>query len=230
MAVRILLLEDERNIGATLRDLLQHAQYEVTWAQNKVEALHAITLYPFDVALLDVNLPDGSGFEVAEKLDTAHTAMLFLSAMSDPEIRVKGLQLGAEDYIVKPVHFQELLLRIRNALKRRDYLHQATHAAVTIGAAIVDFSSFQIRRGELQETLSAKEAKLLHLLYDWRGKVVSRDEILNHVWPSEVFPSARTVDNFILRLRKWVEETPENPQRIQTIRGVGYRLVESASE
>lgn len=224
--IRLLLVEDETNIGATLSDLLEDVGYAVTWVQNRSEAIDAIALYPFDIALLDVNLPDGTGFQIAEKLDNTHTAMLFLSAMSDPEIRVKGLQLGAEDYIVKPVHFQELLLRIRNALKRRDYLHQKTHdSRVIIGKAEVDFSRFVIRRDGREETLSAKEARLLHLLYDAGGKVVSRDEILNHVWPSEAFPTARTVDNFILRLRKWVEETPESPTIIQTVRGIGYRLI-----
>ncbi len=221
----LLLLEDEHNIGATLRDMLAASHFEVTWATTKTEALEAIKLMPFDVALLDVHLPDGTGFQVAEHLQATHTAMLFLSAMSDPEIRVQGLQLGAEDYIVKPVHFQELLLRIRNALKRRDYHRLSAAVAVKIGAAEVDFTTYQVRHGAAQETLSAREAKLLQLLYERAGKVVSRDEILNHVWPSEAFPTARTVDNFILRLRKWVEETPEEPKRILTVRGVGYRLV-----
>lgn len=215
---KLLLVEDETNIGATLSDLLQNAGYEVTWAQSRAEALEAIKLLPFDVALLDVNLPDGTGFQVAEALQSSATAMLFLTAMSDPEHRVQGLQLGAEDYIVKPFHLQELLLRLRNALKRRDYLRGAG-GSVQLGEALIDFTAFTATRAGQTEPLSAKEARLLQLLYDRRGKVVSRDEILGHVWPSEAFPSARTVDNFILKLRKLLGD-----DLIKTIRGVGYQL------
>lgn len=212
---KLLLVEDEENIGATLSDLLGDAGYEVTWVKSRAEALEAIRLLPFDVALLDVNLPDGTGFQVAESLQSTHTAMLFLTAMSDPDHRVQGLQLGAEDYIIKPFHLQELLLRIRNALKRQ----RPTRGEVQLGAAVVDFAAFTLTRGGQTEQLSAKEAKLLQLLYERQGKVVSRDEILNHVWPSEAFPTARTVDNFILKLRRLLGE-----ERIRTIRGVGYQL------
>lgn len=213
---KLLLLEDEKNIGATLSELLEDAGYAVTWAQSCAEARDALKLYPFDVALLDVNLPDGTGFQIAELLQSSHTAMLFLTAMSDPETRVHGLQLGAEDYIIKPFHLQELLLRIRNALKRQKPLAES----VQLGDAVIDFAAFTFTRGGHTETLSAKEAKLLQLLYDRRGKVVSRDEILNHVWPSEAFPTARTVDNFILKLRKLLGE-----ETIATVRGVGYQMI-----
>lgn len=216
--IKLLLVEDEKNIGATLSDLLEGAGYGVTWAKDCAEAREAVRLLPFDVALLDVNLPDGTGFEVARALETTGAALLFLSAMSDPEIRVQGLSLGAEDYIVKPFHFQELLLRLRNALKRRDALRQQS-GMVIIGGATIDFTAFTATRGEETEVLGVKEAKLLELLWQRRGKVVSRDEILNHVWPSEAFPTARTVDNFILKLRRLIGE-----DAIKTVRGVGYQL------
>ncbi len=219
---KLLLVEDEENIGATLSDLLNSANYEVTWARNCSEAQDAIRNLPFDAALLDVNLPDGTGFQVAQSLQPQRTAMLFLTAMSDPEHRVRGLQLGAEDYIIKPFHFQELLLRLRNAMKRRDYLRHASEA-VTIGAANIDFTAFTATHEGVTETLTAREAKLLQLLWERRGKVVSRDEILNHVWPSEAFPTARTVDNFILKLRRLLGE-----ECIKTVRGVGYQLIEGA--
>ena len=213
--IPLLLVEDEENLGATLKDLLEGERYAVTWAQNKKEALADIKAMPFDIALLDVNLPDGNGFQVAEALQ--NTAIIFLSAMSDPEYRVHGLTLGAEDYIVKPFHFQELCLRIKNALKRKNYV-QSTGTAAKIGKAKVDFSSFTLNG----KALAAKEAKLLKLLYDRRGKVVSRDEILNHVWPRETYPTARTVDNFISALRKLLGSA----DCIKTIRGVGYQLKE----
>lgn len=218
--IKLLLLEDEENIGATLSDLLEGAGYAVTWARDCAEARDALKLYPFDVALLDVNLPDGTGFQIAELLQSSHTAMLFLTAMSDPETRVQGLQLGAEDYIIKPFHLQELLLRIRNALKRQKPVTEQVH----FGDAVVDFAAFTFTRGAQSEMLSAKEAKLLQLLYERRGKVVSRDEILNHVWPSEAFPTARTVDNFILKLRKLLGD-----DSIKTIRGAGYQMTKEVA-
>lgn len=221
----LLLVEDEENIGATLSDLLTKAEYQVTWAHTQAEALAAIAALPFDIALLDVNLPDGNGFQIAEKLQSTATAILFLTAMSDPEMRVRGLQLGAEDYVIKPFHFQELLLRIRNALKRQHYVQQKVTEKIQIGAAQVDFTAFTVLRDGQLEKLSSKEQKLLQLLYSRRGRVVSRDEILNHVWPSETFPTTRTVDNFILRLRRLVEPDPENPKIICTIRGIGYQLI-----
>lgn len=213
--ISLLLVEDEINLGTTLKDLLEGERYAVTWSQTKKEALADIKAMPFDIALLDVNLPDGTGFQVAEALQ--NTAIIFLTAMSDPEHRVRGLTLGAEDYIIKPFHFQELCLRIKNAIKRKTYI-QGTIGIVQIGKAKIDFAGFTLNG----KPLAAKEAKLLKLLYDRRGKVVSRDEILNHVWPRETYPTARTVDNFISALRKLLGSS----DCIKTIRGVGYQLKE----
>lgn len=211
----LLLVEDEENVGATLKSLLEGERYTVTWAKTKKEALADIQTLPFDVALLDVNLPDGNGFQVAEYLP--NTAILFLSAMSDPEDRVRGLKLGAEDYIIKPFHFQELVLRIQNARKRKTFANNL--ATIQIGKAKIDFARFTING----KKLAAKEINLLKLLYDRRGKVVSRDEILNHIWPREAYPTSRTVDNFILNLRKLLGSA----DYIKSIRGVGYQLQEN---
>ena len=213
--ISLLLVEDEINLGTTLKVLLEGERYAVTWSQTKKDAIADSKAMPFDIALLDVNLPDGTGFQVAEALQ--NTAIIFLTAVSDPEYRVRGLTLGAEDYIIKPFHFQELCLRIKNALKRKNYIQHHT-AVAHIGKAKVDFARFTL----IGKTLAAKEAKLLKLLYDRRGKVVSRDEILNHVWPRETYPTARTVDNFISTLRKLLGST----DCIKTIRGVGYQLRE----
>lgn len=212
----LLLVEDEENVGATLKSLLEGERYNVTWAKTKKEALADIKTLPFDIALLDVNLPDGNGFQIAENLKD--TAILFLTAMSDAQDRVRGLQMGAEDYIIKPFHFQELCLRIQNAMKRKSFIREA--GVVHIGKAKVDFARFTING----KKIAAKEINLLKLLYDRRGKVVSRDEILNHVWPREAYPSSRTVDNFIMNLRKQLGHADS----IQSIRGVGYQLQDDA--
>lgn len=225
--ISLLLVEDEINIGATLKDMLSDKRYAVTWAKTKADALEEIAAQPFQIALLDIQLPDGSGYEIASLLQTRSpgTAMIFLTAMSEPEHRVKGLSLGAEDYIVKPFHFEELLLRIRNAVKRAHYAGAATDAT-RIGGAEIDFTRFVATSGGKAQTLGTKEAKLLQLLISRRGKVVSRDEILNHVWPRETYPTARTVDNFVLKLRKLIEPDPQAPRFIKSIRGVGYQLME----
>jgi two-component system alkaline phosphatase synthesis response regulator PhoP len=229
MADRILVLEDEANLGATLVERLRREGYLVEWAKSAAEADLYLRAEPFALALLDVGLPDGNGFEVAARLRALRkeTAIIFLTAFGSSEDRVKGLEMGAEDYIVKPFHLKELLLRIQNGLRRAAYLRASAVEAVQIGRAWIDFSRFEAKiegnAGPLP--LTHREAALLKLLYDRRGRVVSRDEILNEVWTTEEFPSPRTIDNFVLKLRRLVEVDPENPILIRSIRGVGYQLV-----
>ena len=231
---QILVVEDEKNVGSTLIERLRKEGFEVTWAQTAEEAELEISRRKFELALMDVGLPDGSGFEVAKKLRSRQrsTAIIFLTAFGNPEDRVKGLELGAEDYIVKPFHFKELLLRIQNGLKRARYLSGASRQdGVRIGRAVIHFSKFEAVIGEADapketHSLTHKECTLLKLLVDRRAQVVSRDEILNEVWSESEFPTARTVDNFIMRLRRLVETDAESPQVIRSVRGVGYQLTE----
>jgi DNA-binding response OmpR family regulator len=220
---KLLLLEDERNVGLTLLERLQKEKFEVSWVQSCAEAKRVLSDKVFDLALLDVGLPDGLGFDLAKSLKSMHpgTAILFLTAFNNPEDRVQGLEMGAEDYIAKPFHFKELVLRIRNGLKRS----QNVENPIQVGRAKIYFKKFEIHTDGQVGLLSAKEIALLKLLVDRRGCVVSRDEILNYAWSEDDYPTPRTVDNFILRLRKWVEECPENPKVIRSIRGVGYQLV-----
>ena len=133
---------------------------------------------------------------------------------------MRGLELGAEDYIVKPFHLKELLLRIENTLKRRRALFDDVPEKLQIGRVEVDFSRFNAGT----HTLTHKECALLKLLVEKQGKVVSREDILDRVWSQEEYPTERTVDNFILKLRKLVEREPEKPQLIRSVRGVGYQL------
>lgn len=227
---KILLLEDEVNVGSTLCDRLSHEGYEVVWAKTLADAKAAIpaTQPSFSLALLDVNLPDGSGFDVARIIRTVRpaTAIVFLTAAGTPEDRIHGLELGAEDYVVKPFHFKELLLRIQNVLKRANFVGSsaAPNTQVRIGRASVSFQEYQLSLDGTRHPLSHKECTLLKLLYEKRGQVVSRDEILNLVWSEEEYPTPRTIDNFILKLRKFIEPDPENPVHIRSVRGVGYLL------
>lgn len=224
-APRLLVVEDEKNVALTLVERLKKESFDVVHAATAADARLEIDGRKFDLALLDVGLPDESGFEVAAYLRKAQpaTAIIFLTAFSTPEHRVKGLELGAEDYVTKPFHLKELLLRIQNGLKRARYLSASVASnSVRVGKAEIDFARFEARVDGGAHSLSHKESALLRLLVDRKGKVVSRDEILNHVWSEDEFPTSRTIDNFIMRLRRLVEVDPENPQAIKSVRGVGY--------
>lgn len=235
---RVLLVEDEVNLGSTLTETLEREGFLVTWVSS-VEAAyaalpsateHVIAPQFFDLALLDVGLPDGSGFDVAHVLKAKQpgTALIFLTALGTPEDRIRGLELGAEDYIVKPFHLKELLLRVRNGLKRAQYLACKEEGAVPtakIGKATIHFLRFEAEVDQQVVSLSHKEVALLKLLVERKGCVVSRDEILNHAWSEDEFPTPRTVDNFIMRLRRLVELNPEQPQVIKSVRGIGYQLL-----
>lgn len=224
---RILVVEDEKNIGSTLVERLRREGFAVSWSTTKLDAFAEITRGAFDLALLDVGLPDGSGFEIAERIRSRHraTAVIFVTALGSPEDRVRGLELGAEDYVVKPFHLKELLLRIQNVLKRASAISSSGVTKAVIGRATVRFDRFEVEVDGVAISLTHKEASVLRLLYERRGQVVSRDEILNEAWSVDEYPSPRTVDNFILRLRKLVESDSENPTVIRSVRGVGYQLL-----
>ena len=228
MPNQVLLLEDEVNVGSTLKDRLSIEGLEVLWAQNLKEAREALQNHTFALALLDVNLPDGSGFDIGKLIRDRHasTAVVFLTAANTPDDRVHGLELGAEDYIVKPFHFKELMLRIQNVLKRIQFVKTPVSAEpeVSIGRAKVRFNQYELTSNDQKHHLSHKECALLKLLYEKHGQVVSRDEILNLIWSEDEYPTPRTIDNFVLRLRKLVETDLNSPTVIRSVRGVGYLL------
>lgn len=231
MPEKVLVVEDERNVGSTLVERLSAEGFEVTWTTTAADSREAIRKQQFDLALLDVGLPDGSGFNLAELLrgKSRSTAIIFLTAFANPEDRVRGLELGAEDYVTKPFHLKELLLRIQKGLRRARYfssLSGSESESIVIGRATIQFSKFIAETDGQSHSLTHKECELLKLLVDRRGHVVSRDEILNHIWSENEFPSPRTIDNFIMRLRRLVEQDPENPKIIKSVRGVGYLLEE----
>jgi DNA-binding response OmpR family regulator len=234
-ASRILLVEDEKNVGSTLVECLERSGFEVKWCTELEEAKRTILQSAFDLALLDVGLPLGSGFDAAEWLRAKQpgTAIIFLTAFGSPEDRIHGLELGAEDYVVKPFHLKELLLRIQNGLKRAKSFskpHSLPHTLEEAGSPMVGKMRVHFLRFEAEVegrliSLSHKEVALLRLLVERRGLVVSRDEILNYAWSADEYPTPRTVDNFIMRLRRLVEVNPEEPQVIKSVRGIGYQLV-----
>ena len=226
---KILVVEDEKNVAETLVERLKHEGFDVTLARDGQEAKEAIHHGKFGLALLDVGLPDTTGFVLAKQIREASpvTALVFLTAFSNPEDRIKGLELGAEDYVVKPFHFKELLLRIQNGLKRAKFItpeQGINEMPIKVGQAMIDFSRFLATVGLKEQALTHKECAVLKLLVERSGRVVSRDDILNQAWSEDEYPTPRTVDNFILRLRKLVERDPESPETIRSVRGVGYQL------
>jgi two-component system alkaline phosphatase synthesis response regulator PhoP len=230
MSNKILLLEDEVNVGSTLAEFLESLKFEVIWFKTILELKNFLNLSQemknINLILLDVGLPDGSGFDVAKLISEnfPHLPIVFLTSFSRPEDRIHGLELGAQDYITKPFHLRELMLRIQNILKRSQELKSSVQQ-FKIGFAIVDFEKFIIKKNNQEVKLTHKECALLKLLIEKQGKVVSRDEILDKVWSKDEFPSPRTVDNMILKFRKIIEDDSNLPKYILSVRGVGYQLM-----
>jgi len=234
-ATRILVVEDERNVAETLIERLRGVGYEVQHAPTAARARELAGAQPFQLMVLDVGLPDGDGFTLAPQLRALapRAALLFLTAHGNPEERVRGLELGADDYLTKPFHFRELLLRIQNCLKRAAELADVPgemRGPQRIGRARVDFERYAAEVDGVWRPLTHKECAVLRLLASRAGKAVTRDEILDRAWSADEFPTSRTVDNFIVRLRKLVEPDPNLPQVIRSIRGVGYLLSDTHRE
>ncbi len=212
---RILLVEDDPTLAVTLRERLQKEHYTVEWCDS-LAAARKHSKDAFDLVVLDVGLPDGSGFQFAREVkDSSPTPFIFVTAQGDAETRLQGYEIGAEEFIPKPFHLREFLLRVRHVLE-----NHARIPVLEIGDLRVDFQSYAIERGGQKEFMQTRDAKLLQCLVQKSPAVVSRDEILNQLWGEDRFPTARTVDNSILRLR---QQLGEWGSCIQSVRGVGYR-------
>jgi two-component system, OmpR family, alkaline phosphatase synthesis response regulator PhoP len=225
---RILLVEDEPGLVLTLTDRLQNEGYEVESATDGESGLARASNEAFALILLDVMLPRKSGFDVCRKLRQSgiHTPILMLTARGQVVDKVVGLQLGADDYLTKPFDMMELLARIE-ALLRRASREPAPPAGVhRCGPIQVDFRRAEVLRDGKPVTLSAREFQLLRYLIDHRGATLSREELLTEVWGYDAMPSTRTVDVHVAWLRQKLEENPQHPQLILTVRGLGYKFVE----
>jgi two-component system alkaline phosphatase synthesis response regulator PhoP len=228
----VLVVEDDPHLAAGVMENLRAEGYEVSLAGDGEQALAWLGAHGCALVVLDVMLPGADGLTVCRTLrergDT--TPVLFLTARGDPADRVRGLEAGGDDYLAKPFHLQEFLLRVRAILRRWDWYRSASATADTavlrFGGNEVDFRLFRGRAwtGEAQE-LTEKEAMILKVLAEHVGQIVSREDLLERVWGYDVFPSTRTVDNFILRLRKRFEKDPANPRHFLTVWGVGYRFL-----
>lgn len=225
--MRILLVEDEESIREAVRLNLELEGYEVVATANGKKALDYIKGQHFDLLLLDVMLPDLDGFSITEqvRLSDNEIPILLLTAKDMAQDRITGLKKGADDYLTKPFNLEELLLRVSNLLRRSQRLKGEVPELFEFGNNRVNFDTFEATtwRGEAI-TLTKKEAMLLKLLVERKNEVVSRNQILQAVWGYDVFPSTRTIDNFILAFRKYFEEDAKNPRFFHSIRGVGYKF------
>jgi DNA-binding response OmpR family regulator len=230
---RILLVEDEAHLATGIRFNLEMEGYDVEVVADGADALQRLEVpggaNGFDLVILDVMLPGIDGFEVADRMRRAgnYTPILMLTAKSLPEDVVHGLEVGADDYLPKPFDLSVLLARVKGLLRRRDWARGAGEGPLTarIGEAEVDFGAFEVRRGGETIRLTLLEAMLLKLLVQNAGRVVSKAEILTKVWNVSPETETRAVDNFIVRLRRYLEPDPRSPRHLHTVRGAGYRLV-----
>lgn len=231
MNKHILLVEDEEHLLKIIRLNLELEGYAVTPAVTGIEALKEFRKNNFGLILLDVMLPEMNGFDVCEEIrkENKNVPILFLTAKGSGEDRVQGLKLGADDYLTKPFNLEELLLRVQILLKRNN-IGKNTNTAPDIfkfGNSEINFITYEIKNvnGERSQ-ISKREIALLKLLIERKNEVISREEILDKVWGTDVYPSSRTIDNYILAFRKYFEPNQREPRHFHSIRGVGYRFTE----
>jgi two-component system, OmpR family, alkaline phosphatase synthesis response regulator PhoP len=222
----ILLVEDEESLAMGLEYNLTQEGYRVERASDGKQALACFHSREFDLIVLDIMLPYMDGFEVAAKIreQSPQMPILMLTARTAAKDRVKGLEIGADDYMVKPFHLRELLLRVRGMLRRKEWYRSSVGSApvVRFGSNEIHFEDMTLRNDDKTRRLTPHESMVLKYLIDRRGKVVSRKELLENVWQMPGDVETRTVDNFILRLRKIVEPDPAKPVFIKSVRSAGY--------
>lgn len=221
-----MLVEDEQTLARGLEYNLSSEGYNVTLASNGKQALNQIQSARFDLVLLDIMLPYVNGFDIAQHIrkNDQQIPILFLTARTGIKDRIKGLELGADDYMTKPFHLEELLLKIKGMLRRKTWYREASgkRPVYLFGNNEINFESLKCKSAGREIKLTLHEAMLLRYLVEHKGTAISRNELLDKVWNISSEIETRTVDNFIVRLRKYFESDPDNPVFIKSIRGVGY--------
>ncbi|WP_422361447.1 response regulator transcription factor [Reichenbachiella sp.] len=228
MMNKILVVDDEPAMREGLADNLLFEGYEVDQAEDGKVALQKVQEQSYDLIVLDVMMPELSGFDVCKKLrmDGNKVPVILLTAKGEEIDRVLGLELGADDYITKPFSLRELLARVKAVLRRtQGAVNTSTQQFEKIGLMEVDFKNFIARVDQQEVKLSHREFEVLKFLKDHQQEIVSRDELLKNIWKYDEFPTTRTVDNFILRLRQKVETNPNDPKIILTVHGMGYKMI-----
>jgi two-component system alkaline phosphatase synthesis response regulator PhoP len=222
---RILIIEDEESILMPLEDNLRLEGYEVSCARDGLEGLSLAADRSFGLIVLDIMLPKMDGFEVCKRLrqDRVMTPILMLTAKSQEVDKVLGLELGADDYVIKPFSSRELLARIKAILRRASELDRGIDF-YKFDDIELDFAKYEAKKKGRPVPLTALEFSLIHFLVQNKGRVVHRNEVLDRVWGKDVYVDARTVDKHISLLRKKFEDDPQEPKYIQGVRGIGYKF------
>lgn len=227
--LRILFVEDEENIREPIKLNLEMENYEVVIAENGKDAISLFAGQRFDLVILDVMLPGSDGFQICEqmRLNNMEVPIMFLTAKDSSLDKINGLRKGADDYLTKPISIEELLLRVQKLIRRsRKDQSKQTLDSYQFGGNKISFITYEAEGVNGKFQLTKKEAMLLKLLIDRKNEVVSRQQILQAVWGYDVYPSTRTIDNFILSFRKYFEKDGKEPTHFHSIRGVGYRFTD----
>jgi two-component system alkaline phosphatase synthesis response regulator PhoP len=230
---RILVADDEELLAAGIAENLEAEGYAVEVVGDGAAALRALRAAEYDLLVLDVMMPEVDGFEVCATLrrERNEVPVLFLTARGALDDRLRGLEAGGDDYLAKPFALKELLLRVAAILRRRRWYAAPAGAVLRFAGHEVDLAAYTARtRDGAEHRLTHKEAMILKCLWERAGAVVSREDILDLVWGYEAYPSTRTIDNFIVRLRKRFEDEPDRPRHIHTVRGAGYRFTLEPAE
>ena len=223
MIISILLVEDDKSIVDSLIEYLKKEEYAVTAVPGQRDALKALKADRFDIVLLDISLKDGNGYSLCSEIKSEYDIpVIFLTASGDEASVVAGFDLGADDYIAKPFRPRELVSRIKNALRK----YQHDNGRIVIGDLFIDTDSGRVSKGEKEIVLSALEFRILQIFLENRGRILSREALLEDVWDiAGNFVNDNTLSVYIKRLREKIEDDPQNPKIIMTVRGLGYRMV-----
>ena len=227
MRKRILVVEDEKDLADTIKLNLELEEYHPIVVRDGLDAIAAFKEQSFDLVILDIMIPSINGIEVCEniRLQDSSVPIMFLSAKSRSEDRILGLKKGGDDYLTKPFNLEELILRIGNLITRNETNTSSSITSYSFGDNSVDFDSYEAVGKQGKFTLTNKESLLLKLLIENEGEVVSRERILQAVWGYSVYPSTRTIDNFVLAFRRYFEDDQKNPKYFISLRGVGYKFM-----
>lgn len=226
---RILVVEDDDSIRLGLEDTLRAKGYEVVAASGAKAGLAAAQMRHPDLIILDVMLPDGNGFDMCRQLKQSKTAaadipIIMLTARGAELDRVRGLELGADDYVTKPFSLMELLARVAAVLRRAGGAVDADPTTLEFGDVFVDFAKHKATKGGAAIELPARAYAILKVFAKRPGEVVTREQLLDEAWGYDKYPNTRTVDNHLVKLRRLLEDTPEKPRYLTTVHGAGYRL------
>ena len=226
---KILIVEDEPHMLAGIRDNLEFEGYDVDIAADGQIGLNKIIENNYALILLDVMLPNVSGFDICKKIrqQGIKTPIIFLTAKSEEIDKVIGLESGGDDYITKPFSLRELLARIKAVLRRTEDVQSESGNTqmVEIGNLTINFENYNAFINNQPVKLSMKEFEILQFLFKNKNSTITRDTLLDKIWGYDYQPSSRTIDNFILKLRQKIEDDHNNPKYILTVHGIGYKLV-----